>query len=650
MSSIRQTDNNLIVDGKKCITLKKLCNIMGVAVPIRFRRIEDRINNNVTASPRRIKSGGIYFLMLSNVNVKKHLDDAMSKGVEAIFLDKKDFIKFGLNEKKYPVILVDNKVRLSRAYASLSRGYPAKKICIAGKSGKTITKRMLKDIFGDSFKTFVSGDKASSYLSVANHIMTKLNEDTEIFIQELDNTSGTIKKSARLVRPDICVLLNSTDYHKSNIDVEERKEYFEELYNLDKYANAGGVLVINNDDDEIASHVFKHNVISIGKDAKEKLNYRAVNIRQNREYLEFDILIDDSYRKAQHIRVNGTGENMVYNTLAAFAVAKYFHMGSSGIARAIERYKGRDTNGYFRNIGGRYIYLSDDAIDIDSLSDIKLLSDNILLGTDGTSFVAIGKPDSTEKEAVYEELKKKSLKRSMNNVFFLEDDAETTARLKSSIAEKMKAGDLLVFRGDFKTNISLLCDAVFGTSISKELELYSLEMINFDGVMSQVIPQLGEGEIISVEQEKVAENVKIPEEIDGIPIYKLGKHVFKDNDIITTVAFGKKLKSIGVGSFYNCQRLRELLIPSNIKIIDSGAFRNCKSLRKVVIENGVIHISNNAFRGCENLTDIYLPSSIGYIGENAFRECYDIKIHCYANSLPYIYAKDQDLNIEILTE
>ena len=314
------------------------------------------------------------------------------------------------------------------------------------------------------------------------------------------------------------------------------------------------------------------------------------------------------------------------------------------------RYRGRDTNGYFRNIGGRYIYLSDDAIDSDSLSDIKLLTDQILLGTNGTSFVAIGKSDSTEKEEIYEELKKKSLELNMNNVFFLEEDAETAARLKYAIAEKMKAGDLLVFRGDFKTNVSLLCDAVFGTSISKELELYSPERINCDGVMSQVIPQLGEGEIISVEQEKVAENVKIPEEIDGIPIYKLGKHVFKDNNTITTVAFGKKLKSIGVGSFYNCQKLKELLIPSNVKMIDSGAFRNCKSLRKVMIENGVIHISNNVFRGCENLTDIYLPYSIGYIGENAFRECYDIKIHCYEHSLPYIYAKDQGLNIEVLTE
>lgn len=86
-------DNSLVVDGKKCITLKKLCDIMGVSVPARFREIENSINNNVTASPKRVKAGGIYFLMLSNVNIKKHLDDAISKGAKVIFIDKKDFKK-----------------------------------------------------------------------------------------------------------------------------------------------------------------------------------------------------------------------------------------------------------------------------------------------------------------------------------------------------------------------------------------------------------------------------------------------------------------------------------------------------------------------------------------------------------------------------
>lgn len=545
----------------------------------------------------------------------------------------------------YPVILVDKKIHLSRVYAALSREYPACKICIAGKSGKTITKRILKDVFSDSFNTFVSGDKASSYLSVANHIMTKLDEDIEIFIQELDNTSGAIKKSARLIRPDVSVLLNSTDYHKCSTDVEERREYFEELCNLDKYANTDGVLVINNDDDELAAHVFKHKVISIGKDAKEKLDYRAVNIKQNGEYLEFDILVDDNHKKPQHIRVNGIGENMVYDTLAVFAVARWFHIGSSDIARAIEKYKGRDTNGYLRNIGGRYIYLSDDAIDGNSLSDIKLLSDNILKGTNGKLFIVIGKAGSTEEDSVFEDLEKKASLQDMDNVFFLENSAETSSVLRKAMTEQMNAGDLLVFRGDFKTNISVLCDMVLGTSISKDLRLYSQERINSAGVVFQVIPQLGQGEIISIDRQMIEKNIKIPEEMDGVPIYKLGKHVFKDNDMITSVDFGGVLKNIGVGAFLNCQGLEEIHIPSNIKIIDSGAFRNCKSLRRVVIDHGVIHISGNAFRGCENLTDIYLPRSIGYIGGNVFRECYDIKIHCYEHSLSYTYAKDQGLNI-----
>lgn len=647
-----QSDNSFLVNGEKKITIKKLCAAIGVPVPAQLKKIENKVNNNVTASPRRIKPGGIYFLLLGNVNVKKQLNDALDKGAVAIFAERKEFEKFGLNEKKYPVVLVDNKIHLSRAYAALSREYHAKKICIAGKSGKTITKRLLKDIFDNTFNIVTSSDNATSYLAVANNIMTKLNDEAEIFIQELDSKTGVVKKSARLLRPDICVILNSRDYHKSKIDAEARKELFEDLNNLDKYANTGGVIVINNDDDEIAANVFKHNIISIGKDAKEKLNYRAVNIKQNREYLEFDILIDDSYRKAQHIRINGIGENMVYNTLAAFAVAKYFHMNSSSIARVIEKYKGKDTNGYFRNIGGRYIYLSDDNVDEDTLSDIKLISDNILLGSDGTPFIIIGEHKSDENDgSVIEELKREAAERNLENLFFLKNDDDAQLdKMKTVLKTKMNVGDLLVFRGDFETNISLLCDDVLGTSISKELELYTVERINDDGIMFQMIPQLGKGEIISVNQETVGESYKVPEYVDETPVYKLGRHLYKDNNKISQIEFGNNLQSIGIGCFFNCSNIEELNIPSNIKIIENGAFRNCQSLNKVVIQEGVIHIGNNVFRGCDNLTEVHLPRSLGYIGENVFRECYNLKIYCYDNSVAYKYAQEQGLNVEVFAE
>lgn len=44
---------NFIENGKKEITLGKICKAMEIPVPARFKTIEDKINNNITTSPKR---------------------------------------------------------------------------------------------------------------------------------------------------------------------------------------------------------------------------------------------------------------------------------------------------------------------------------------------------------------------------------------------------------------------------------------------------------------------------------------------------------------------------------------------------------------------------------------------------------------------
>ena len=136
----------------------------------------------------------------------------------------------------------------------------------------------------------------------------------------------------------------------------------------------------------------------------------------------------------------------------------------------------------------------------------------------------------------------------------------------------------------------------------------------------------------------------IPETIGQIPIYKTGRHLFKDNETIKELHIGKVLKNIGIGSFYNCSSLVTVTIPSNVLIIE----RNCKNLTQVILAEGVQHIEKNAFRGCEALESVYMPNSVSNIEDNAFVGCEHVEFHCTVGSFAQKYAKKNGIDVHFI--
>jgi len=113
--------------------------------------------------------------------------------------------------------------------------------------------------------------------------------------------------------------------------------------------------------------------------------------------------------------------------------------------------------------------------------------------------------------------------------------------------------------------------------------------------------------------------VIIPSEIEGYPVKIIGKEVFKDNDLITSVIISSGIKIIGAASFYKCHNLAAVLIPSSILGIGDQAFFGCDSLSIVKMMHGVETISRQSFSQCNNLTRIVIPESVKEISSAAFR-------------------------------
>ena len=84
---------------------------------------------------------------------------------------------------------------------------------------------------------------------------------------------------------------------------------------------------------------------------------------------------------------------------------------------------------------------------------------------------------------------------------------------------------------------------------------------------------------------------------------------------------GCPVTSIGNYAFYDCEQLRELMIPDSVTNIGVSAFWSCSSLEDLMIPDGITEISDDAFKFCYGLTSITLPNSVTSIGRYAFAYC-----------------------------
>lgn len=91
-------------------------------------------------------------------------------------------------------------------------------------------------------------------------------------------------------------------------------------------------------------------------------------------------------------------------------------------------------------------------------------------------------------------------------------------------------------------------------------------------------------------------------------------------------------------SFYNCNELTEISIPSSISFIGDKSFYNCSSLKKIMLPSSITKIGNYAFYNCYSLINIFIPSSVISIGSCAFEKCPDILLHSYNNNDIGVYS------------
>lgn len=90
---------------------------------------------------------------------------------------------------------------------------------------------------------------------------------------------------------------------------------------------------------------------------------------------------------------------------------------------------------------------------------------------------------------------------------------------------------------------------------------------------------------------------------------------------LTNITIPSGVISIGAGTFYGCKNLTSINIPSGVTRIGANAFQNCSGLTSVDIPSGVTSIADNTFYGCTGLASVNIPDGVTSIGNYAFWSC-----------------------------
>jgi len=118
-----------------------------------------------------------------------------------------------------------------------------------------------------------------------------------------------------------------------------------------------------------------------------------------------------------------------------------------------------------------------------------------------------------------------------------------------------------------------------------------------------------DGAVTLLKCKTARKNIVIPATIDGMPVKKLGKHLFQNNDTITGVVIPHGVEEIDKMVFFNCDKLEHVEIPTSVKTIGDKAFSKCGAME-----------------------ELYIPSSVTELGDKVFEDSPKLDVHCPLNS------------------
>lgn len=105
----------------------------------------------------------------------------------------------------------------------------------------------------------------------------------------------------------------------------------------------------------------------------------------------------------------------------------------------------------------------------------------------------------------------------------------------------------------------------------------------------------------------------------------LGNYAFFECESLREIILPQELKAIGVRAFADCDGLTSLDLPRGLETIRENAFTGCDYLESVTLGESLTSIGVNAFYNCLSLREISLPSTLGTLSASCFANCVSLQ-------------------------
>lgn len=139
----------------------------------------------------------------------------------------------------------------------------------------------------------------------------------------------------------------------------------------------------------------------------------------------------------------------------------------------------------------------------------------------------------------------------------------------------------------------------------------------------------------------------VPETLDGRPVTKVDKWAINTNSIndmsnLRGIRFSDSITEFEALACQAHKQLEIVVLGKGTKTLGEGTFFECDALKEVVLNDGLETIGSSAFAWCYNLKSITIPESVTTIEFGAFE--YDITIYGKSGSAAEEFAKSNEIN------
>ena len=267
---------------------------------------------------RKLKKGDVYIALKGNkLNGHDYINDKLKASV---IISEEDIYL-----KDIPVIKVKSTYdTLFYIGNYLRKKYDIPVIAITGSNGKTTLKELIYNILSKKYKVLKNDGNKNNLVGVFETV-SKLNKKHDIAIFELGmNHQGEISKLSKMIEPTIGIITNIGSSHIGNLG--NRKNIFKAKMEICDGLN--GTLIVNGD------NKFLKKTKGYKCGIKENNDLIAYNIHIYKNYLTFNVYIDDEYE----IRFNIPAKDYIPSILEAIKIGTYFDIPINDIIDIISNY------------------------------------------------------------------------------------------------------------------------------------------------------------------------------------------------------------------------------------------------------------------------------------------------------------------------